>query len=184
MKLVVAITGATGAPVAVSVLEQLRAAGIETHLIVSQWAKTTIGLECDETFDHVTSLADHVYDNRNLAARVSSGSFRHDGMIVVPCSMKTLASIRVGFSDNLITRSADVTLKERRKLLLAVRESPFNSIHLENMLFLSNLGATIFPVSPSYYNRPQTIAEMNHYMAVRILDQFGIEAENAGRWNP
>ncbi len=184
MKLVVGLTGATGAPVAIRVLEQLRAAGVEIHLIVSQWAKTNIGIECDETLDYVSSLADEVYDNRNLAARVSSGSFRHDGMIIVPCSTKTLACIRMGFSDSLITRAADVSMKERRKLVLAVRESPFNSIHLENMLFLSNQGCTIFPLMPAYYNRPQSIDEMNRYMALRILDQFGIEANDHRRWNP
>jgi len=182
MKLVIGVTGATGAPVAVSVLKALKSHNVETHLIISQWAKTTIGLECDETMDQVASLATYVYDNRNLAAAVSSGSFRHDGMIVVPCSTKTIASIRVGLSDNLITRSADVTLKERRRLVLAVRESPFNSIHLENMLFLSNMGTTIFPLSPAYYNRPESIDDMNRYMAVRLLDQFGIVDTDADRW--
>ncbi|WP_347558219.1 UbiX family flavin prenyltransferase [Robbsia sp. KACC 23696] len=182
MRLIVGITGATGAPVAVKVLEALQVLGVETHLVMSQWGHVTLRTECGETVPDVKALASTVHDARNLAAPMSSGSFKHDGMLVVPCSMKTLASIRIGLSDNLIARAADVTLKERRKLVLAVRETPFNSIHLENMLSLSNLGVTIFPMVPAYYLRPTTMDEANTQMAARLLDQFGLEHPSVRRW--
>lgn len=182
MKLVVGITGATGAPVALKLVEFLRDVGVEIHLVISPWARTTIGVECGVGIDALQALADHVHDHRNLAASISSGSFRHDGMVIVPCSMKTLAAIRIGLADNLIARAADVTLKERRKLVLAVREAPLNSIHLENMLYLSNLGAVIFPLTPAYYHRPQSVEEINEQLAARLLDQFGLEHPASRRW--
>ncbi|MGA9913862.1 MAG: UbiX family flavin prenyltransferase [Paraburkholderia sp.] len=183
MKLVVGITGATGAPIAIRTLELLRELDVETHLVFSQWAKTTVGIECAGwRFEDVISLAHAVYDNKNLAARISSGSFRHDGMIIVPCSMKTVASIRTGLSDSLISRAADVTLKERGKLVLAVRETPLSSIHLDNLLALSNFGAQIFPLMAAYYNSPQTIDDINTHLAVRILDQLGLSHPTANRW--
>jgi 4-hydroxy-3-polyprenylbenzoate decarboxylase len=182
MRLIVGMTGATGAPVAVKVLEALQALGVETHLIMSQWGHVTLQTECGTTVPDVKALASVVHDARNLAAPMSSGSFRHDGMLVVPCSTKTLASIRIGLSDNLIARAADVTLKERRKLVLAVRETPFNSIHLENMLALSNIGVTIFPMMPAYYLRPTSMDDVNTQMAARLLDQFGLEHPDIRRW--
>lgn len=182
MKLVVGITGATGAPVAIKLVEFLRDVGVEIHLVISPWARTTIGVESSIGVDALHALADHVHDHRNMAASISSGSFRHDGMVIVPCSMKTLAAIRIGLADNLITRSADVVLKERRKLVLAVREAPLNSIHLENMLYLSNLGAVIFPLTPAYYHRPQSVEEINEQLAVRLLDQFGLDHPASRRW--
>ena len=133
MRLVVAMTGATGAALGIRLLEALADLGVETHLILSDWARATIKLETEHTVDDVRALASHAYGSRDLAAGISSGSFRTDGMVVCPCSMKTLSAIRVGFSDNLITRAADVTLKERRRLVLVAREAPLSEIHLENM---------------------------------------------------
>lgn len=183
MKLVVGITGATGTPIAVRILELLRELDVEIHLVLSQWSKTTIGIECEgRHLANVISLAHAVYDNKNLAARISSGSFRHDGMVIVPCSMKTAASIRTGLSDSLIARAADVTLKERGRLVLAVRETPLSSIHLENLLALSNFGAHVFPLMAAYYNAPKTIDDINTHLAVRVLDQFGLAHPTAIRW--
>ncbi|MCP1119945.1 UbiX family flavin prenyltransferase [Robbsia andropogonis] len=183
MRLIVGMTGATGAPVAVKVLEALQLLRVETHLIMSQWGSVTLQTECGQSVQDVRALASVVHDARNLAAPVSSGSFRHDGMLVVPCSTKSLASIRIGLSDNLITRAADVTLKERRKLVLAVRETPFNSIHLENMLALSNMGVTIYPLMPAYYLLPTSMDDVNTQMAARLLDQFGLVHPDIRRWD-
>src|SRR3954471_19340594 len=139
------MTGATGAAIGIRILETLSAVGVETHLVLSKWARATIEMETDYTVRQVQSLADHVYGSHDQAAAISSGSFRTDGMVVAPCSMKTLAAIANGFAPNLIGRAADVVLKERRRLVLAVRETPLNPIHLRNMLSLAELGVTIFP---------------------------------------
>ncbi|MGF1789444.1 UbiX family flavin prenyltransferase [Photobacterium profundum] len=182
MKIVVGITGATGAPLAYKVLEQLNELKIETHLIMSQWAKTTIDLETNYKVEDFKALATTVYSYCDQAAAVSSGSFKADAMIIVPCSMKTLASIRCGLADNLISRTADVMLKERRELILAVRETPLNSIHLKNMLHLSNMGARICPPMPAFYNNPKTINDILTHNAVRILDQLHLSHPDAKRW--
>jgi len=181
-RIVVGITGATGAPLAVRILKFLQEMEVEVHLVVSQWARTTLQTECGLSLKDIAAYAAQVHDARDQGASISSGSFRHDGMLIVPCSMKTLAAIRAGYADNLIARAADVTLKERRKLVLVAREAPLNSIHLENMLSLSNLGAVIFPPSPAFYNQPQTLDDILDHMAVRVLDQFNLDHPAAKRW--
>lgn len=182
MRLVVAMTGATGAELGIRLLEVLGQLGVETHLILSDWARATIKLETDYSVSDVRGLASHAYSARDLAAGISSGSFRTDGMVVCPCSMKTLSAIRVGFSDNLITRAADVTLKERRKLVLVAREAPLSEIHLENMHFLARAGAVIFPPTVAYYARPTSVDEMTTHAVGRVIDQLGIEHSLIKRW--
>jgi flavin prenyltransferase len=182
MRFVVGMTGATGAVLGIRLLEALGQLGVETHLILSDWARATIKLETDTTVEEVRALAAHAYSARDLAAGISSGSFRTDGMVICPCSMKTLSAIRVGFSDNLITRAADVTLKERRKLVLVAREAPLSEIHLDNMHYLARAGAVIFPPTVAYYARPTSVAEVTDYIVGRVLDQLGIEHSLISRW--
>jgi flavin prenyltransferase len=181
-RIVVGVTGATGAPLAVRILQFLRDMEVEVHLVVSQWARATLLQECNMSVRDLHEYADVVHVDRDQGASISSGSFHTDGMIIVPCSMKTLAAIRVGYADNLIARAADVTLKERRKLIIVARETPLSSIHLENMLHLSNLGAVIFPPTPAFYNNPANLDEMLDHLAVRILDQFHLDHPAAKRW--
>ena len=157
MRLVVGITGASGAIFGIRTLQVLKALAVDTHLVMSRWARTTIAHETPYTLEQVEALASTVHHGENQAAPISSGSFQTDGMIVAPCSMKTLAAIRVGYSDTLVCRAADVILKERRKLVLLARESPFNEIHLENMLALTRMGAIVFPPVPAFYNQPKSI---------------------------
>ena len=183
MRLVIGITGASGAILGIRTLEILKALSVETHLMMSRWARTTIAHETAYRVEQVEALASHVHHGDNQAAPISSGSFRTDGMIVAPCSMKTLAAIRIGYSDTLICRAADVTLKERRKLVLVARESPFSEIHLENMLTLTRMGAVIFPPVPAFYSVPKTIDDMVNYMVGRVLDQFGLEMPELRRWS-
>jgi flavin prenyltransferase len=182
MRLVVGITGASGAIFGIRTLEALRALGIETHLIVSQWARSTIAHETSVSLAQVEALATVVYHHENQAAAISSGSFKTDGMIVAPCSMKTLAAIRMGFGDSLITRAADVALKERRKLVLLARESPFSEIHLDNMLTLARMGVVIFPPIPAFYNKPATVDDIVNHIVGRLLDQFGLDMPGVKRW--
>ncbi|MEQ1574079.1 MAG: UbiX family flavin prenyltransferase [Vicinamibacterales bacterium] len=183
MRLIVAITGATGAIYGVRVLERLRDAGVETHLVMSRWGVRTLQHETSHSKEQVEALAHAVYAPNDMGAAISSGSFRTDGMIVVPCSAKTLASIAHGYGDTLIHRAADVVLKERRPLLLAVREAPLSEIHLENMLKLARMGAIILPPLPAFYNRPTTLDEMVDHTVARILDQFGITVPGAPPWS-
>jgi flavin prenyltransferase len=181
-RLIVAITGATGAIYGVRLLEKLREAGVETHLIVSPWGRRTLLHETTYTVDQVHRLAAVTYAPNDQGASISSGSFLTMGMAVVPCSMRTLASIAHGLGDNLIHRAADVVLKERRKLLLAPREAPLSDIHLENMLKLSRMGVVICPPMPGFYQRPDTIDDLVTHSVTRMLDQFGVHAEGTGRW--
>jgi len=181
-RIVVGMTGATGAPLAVRVLQFLHDLDVEVHLIVSQWARATLVQECGLSVRDLAPYADVVHDARDQGASISSGSFRTDGMIVVPCSMKTLAAIRCGYADNLVARAADVTIKERRRLILVARETPLSPIHLENLLELSRIGATIFPPTPAFYNKPSTVDDVLNHLAVRILDQFGLDHPAARRW--
>lgn len=182
MRVVIAMTGATGATVGIRLLETLGQLGVETHLVLSDWARATIKIETDYSVAEVRQLASHSYSTGDLAASISSGSFRTDGMVVCPCSMKTLSAIRIGYSDNLITRAADVTLKERRKLVLVAREAPLSEIHLENMHYLARAGAVIFPPTVAYYSRPSSIEDMTEYVVGRIIDQLGIEHSLITRW--
>ena len=181
-KIIVAITGATGAPLAIKVLELLQELQVDIHLIVSNWGKVTLQQEANLSYQQVCAMASKVYDNKNQAADISSGSYLVDGMIIVPCSMKTLAAIRAGFGENLITRCADVQLKEQRPLVLVPRETPLNSIHLENMLALSRMNCCVFPLMPAFYNEPQSLDDLLSYMAARILDQLKLNHPAAKRW--
>lgn len=182
MKLVVAITGATGSIYAVRLLQALKAKGVEVHLILSHWAKETIRLETDFNDEAFCQLAAHCYQENDLAAPVASGSFQHQGMIVVPCSMKTLSGIAHGYAANLITRAADVTLKEGRKLILVTRETPLNAVQLENMLTLSRLGVVIMPPMPAFYNHPKNIDDLVNHFVGRVMDLLGLEHDLIIRW--
>lgn len=183
-RLIVAITGATGAIYGVHLLQVLRATpGIETHLLVSDAGVLNLHQELDMNRKDVEVLAHVVHNVRDVGASIASGSFQSDGMIVAPCSMKTLAAIAHGYSDNLITRAADVVLKERRKLVLMVRETPFNLAHLRNMTSVTEMGGIIFPPLPGFYHRPQSIAEMVDHTVGRVLDLFSIPHQLAPRWS-
>ena len=180
--LIVAITGATGTVFGVRLLEMLQETDVETHLIMSRWAARTLVLETSCTVEQVEALATRVYPLTDQGAAVSSGSFLTLGMVVVPCSMRTLAAIAHGLGDNLIHRAADVILKERRKLVLAVREAPLSDIHLENMLKLSRMGVVICPPMPAFYNKPESVDDLVNYTAARLLDQLGIHLDVRNRW--
>jgi len=182
MHIVVAITGATGAVYGITVLRELARAGVETHLVLSDWARRTIELETDYQASAVDALASRVYSADNQAAPIASGSFRHGGMVISPCSMKTLSAIANGYADNLVSRAADVTLKEKRRLILLPRETPLHEIHLENMLKLARAGAVIMPPVPAFYQRPATITDLVHHTVGRVLDLLGIENNLASRW--
>ncbi|MER6267646.1 non-oxidative hydroxyarylic acid decarboxylases subunit B [Streptomyces sp900105755] len=183
-RVILGMTGATGAVFGVELLRRLREQpDVETHLVLSQWARATIHLETDHSVRDVTDLADVTYAWNDQGAAISSGSFPVDGMIIAPCSMKTLAGIRTGYADGLIPRAADVTLKERRPLVLVPRETPLSEIHLENMLALSRMGARIVPPMPAFYNRPQTVDDLVGHIAARVLDQIGIQVPSAQRWD-
>lgn len=182
MRIIVGITGASGAVFGIRLLEELRNHNVETHLILSKWARVTIQLETEYTLDMVKDLASVVHGSDNQAASISSGSFRTDGMIIAPCSMKTLATIRAGTSDGLVGRAADVILKERKKLILLPRETPLNTIHLENMLYLSKMGSVILPPVPAFYNHPNSLDDMVNHIVARTLDQLGINNSLTKRW--
>jgi 4-hydroxy-3-polyprenylbenzoate decarboxylase len=182
LRIIVAMSGATGAIFGIRILEALRDRGVETHLVMSKWAEATIKIETNYTVEQVMQLASVVHAPHNQAASISSGSFRVDGMIVAPCSMKTLASIRIGYSEGLVGRAADVVLKERKKLVILARETPLNDIHLENMLALSKMGAVIVPPVPAFYNHPSTIDDIVNHIAARTLDQFDIDNQLTKRW--
>jgi flavin prenyltransferase len=182
-RFVVAITGATGAVYGVRLLQRLGAVpGVETHLVMSDAAALTLHQEVGLQKRDVEALAHVVHRNRDIGASIASGSFRSDGMVVAPCSMKTLAAVAHGLSDNLIARAADVILKERRRLILMVRETPFNLAHLRNMTAVTEMGAIVFPPLPSFYNRPATIDEMVDHTVARVMDLLDIEHELAPRW--
>jgi 4-hydroxy-3-polyprenylbenzoate decarboxylase len=182
-RIVVGITGATGSIIGVRLLEVMRDAGIETHLIMSKWGARTMIHETSRTLEEVSALASHAYNPGDQGASVSSGSFLTDGMVIAPCSMRTLAAIASGQGEHLVHRAADVVLKERRKLVLVVRESPLSEIHLENMLKLARMGVTILPPMPGFYNHPKSVEEIVDHIVMRILDQFGIHTELTGRWD-
>ncbi|WP_392676452.1 non-oxidative hydroxyarylic acid decarboxylases subunit B [Streptomyces sp. LN785] len=183
MRLIVGMTGATGAVLGVRLLENLaELPEVETHLVLSRWARTTIELETGRSAAEVAGLADVVHNPEDQGATISSGSFRTDGMVVVPCSMKTLAGIRAGYADGLVGRAADVVLKERRKLVLVPRETPLSEIHLENMLDLARKGVQIVPPMPAFYNHPETVDDIVDHITTRVLDQFELPAPAARRW--
>jgi len=183
MRIIVAMTGATGAVYGVRLLAALRDMDVETHLVLSRWAEVTLRKETGLSPHEIAANASLVHSRDDLGASIASGSFRHDGMIVAPCSMKTLAAIRHGFTDELIARAADVTLKERRRLVLLVRETPLGEIHLENMLALSRMGAIIAPPVPAFYSNPVTIDDLVDHTVGRVLDLFGLDLPSLKRWN-
>lgn len=183
MRLIVGITGATGVIYGVRLLERLRDAGVETHLVISRWGARTLAHETPYSREQVEALAHTTYAPGDMGAAISSGSFQTAGMVIVPCSAKTLGAIAHGFGDGLIHRAADVVLKERRKLLLSVREAPLSDIHLENMLKLSRMGAVILPPMPAFYNNPRSLTDIVDHTVSRMLDQFGVEAPGGTqRW--
>ncbi len=182
-RLVVAMTGASGAAYGVRLLEQLRdTSGVETHLMISDAAALNLHHELDLKRKDIEALADVVHSVRDIGACVASGSFHSDGMVIAPCSMKTLASVAHGLCDNLITRAADVMLKERRRLILMVRETPFNLAHLRNMTAVTEMGGIIFPPLPALYQRPTTVAEIVDHTVGRVLDLLSIEQSLAPQW--
>src|SRR5919202_2173338 len=182
-KLIVGITGATGTIFGVRLLQMLQGSGVEPHLEVSHWAARTLAHETPYTLEELQQMATRHYPLGNQGAAISSGSFVTLGMVVVPCSMRTLAAIAHGAGDNLIHRAADVVLKERRRLVLVVRETPLSDIHLGNMLKLSRMGVTILPPVPAFYNRPQTLDDMVSHVALPTLDQFDLHLDVVSRWD-
>jgi len=182
-RLVVAITGASGADYGVRLLELLRATeGVESHLMISDAAALNLHHELDLKRKDIEALADHVHSVRDIGACVASGSFHSDGMVIAPCSMKTLAAVAHGLCDNLITRAADVTLKERRRLILMVRETPFNLAHLRNMTAVTEMGGIIFPPLPALYQRPQSVQDMIDHTVGRVAEMLGVAQSLAPEW--
>jgi len=177
------MTGASGAVYGVRLLEALqRVDGIETHLIVTRAAALNIAAELDTARRDVERLADVVHSDKDIGASIASGSFRTDGMIVAPCSMKTLAAIATGVTDSLVSRAADVAFKERRRVVLMVRESPLHLVHLRNMLTVTEMGGIVFPPMPAFYAKPESIETMVDQSVGRVLDLFDIEAPFVRRW--
>ena len=183
MRLIVGISGATGVIYGIRLLERLRESGVETHLVISRWGGRTMLHETTYSREQVEALAHVTYAPGDMGAAISSGSFQTAGMIIAPCSAKTLAAIAHGYGDSLIHRAADVVLKERRKLVMSVREAPLSDIHLENMLKLSRMGAVMLPPLPAFYHKPESIADIVDHTVTRMLDQFGIDVPGAARWS-
>ena len=183
MRIIVAISGASGSIYGIEILKALNRLGIETHLVISQAAKMTLDFECEGIEEQLPSLASYYYDDNQLGAPIASGSFVCNAMIIAPCSMKTIAAVANGFTDNLIARSADVMLKEKRKLIICPRETPLNSIHLRNMLTLSDVGAYIVPPMPALYCKPTTIEDMITHHVMKIFDLLELPFENSKRWS-
>lgn len=182
MKLVVGISGASGAIYGIRILEVLKEAGVETHLVMSDSAKRTIVYETDYTVNDVKELATHMHDINDVGAAISSGSFRHDGMVIAPCSIKTLSALAHSFNTNLLIRSADVTLKERRKLVLMIRETPLHLGHLRLMTQITETGAVLVPPLPAFYHRPRTLDDIINQSVAKALDQFGLDLDLFSRW--
>ncbi len=182
-RLVIAITGATGAVYGMRLLQLLQPLeNLETHVLISDSGALTLQQELQLKRREVESMADVVHSVRDIGASIASGSFQTAGMIIAPCSMRTLAAVAHGFSDNLVTRAADVVLKERRRLVLMVRETPFNLAHLRNMTAVTEMGGVIFPPVPAFYQHPQSIAEIVDHTLLRVLDMFSIALPDTPRW--
>jgi 4-hydroxy-3-polyprenylbenzoate decarboxylase len=182
-RLIVGITGATGTILGVRLLEALKDCEVESHLVMSNWARRTLEHETSYTVKQVCALASVYHNSANMASEISSGSFQTEGMVVIPCSMRTLGSIAHGYGEHLVHRAADVILKERRQLVLVARESPLSEVHLENMLKLARMGVRIVPPMPAFYNHPKSIGDIVDHIVTRVLDQFGIPAPFAKRWD-
>jgi flavin prenyltransferase len=182
-RLIIGMTGSTGAIFGIRILEALKHAEIESHLIISKWAQRTIEHETRHTVEQVRAMATVVHSQGDMGASISSGSFLTEGMVVIPCSVRTLGGIANGYGEHLVHRAADVILKERRKLVLVVRETPLSEVHLENMLKLARMGVIMLPPMPAFYNHPKTVEDVIDHIVMRVLDQFGIEAPFAKRWD-
>jgi 4-hydroxy-3-polyprenylbenzoate decarboxylase len=182
MRIVIGISGASGAIYGVRTLQVLHSLGVETHLVLSQTAVETVEYETPHRLDEVLGWATKVYDVRDVSAAISSGSFKTDGMVVAPCSIKTLSGLANSYNDNLLTRAADVALKERRKLVLVVRETPLHLGHLRLMTAVTEMGAVVLPPMPAFYHKPKTLDDVINQTVGKILDQFGIEANLFKRW--
>lgn len=183
-RLVVGITGASAPQIGIAVLGALQELDpVETHLVISESARKTIELETDLDLAQIEAMADVVHDNSNLAASISSGSFQTIGMVVAPCSMRTLAAVATGNTTELLSRAADVTLKERRPLVLVTRETPLNLIHIRNMETVTLAGATVLPPTPAFYHRPDSIEALLRHIAGKVLDQFEIAHDLFRRWS-
>jgi len=182
-KIIVGITGATGVIYGIRLLEVLRDLGIESHVVISEAAKQNIIIETGFSVDEVERLAYRLYDPKNLAASISSGSFRTDGMVIVPCTIKTLSGIANSYNDNLVTRAADVVLKEKRRLVLVARETPLHKGHLQLMSRAADLGAVILPPVPAFYHEPRTIQDLIDHIVGKILDLMDVEHNLFRRWN-
>ena len=183
MRLIVAITGSSGVIYGIKMLEVLLDLKMETHLVLSEWGKRNIRIETDKTIDYVKSLATKWYSNDSMAAAISSGSYKTEGMVVIPCSMKTLSSIANGYDDNLVSRAAGVCIKETRKLVVVPRETPISKIHLVNMLKLVEAGVVVLPAMPGFYYEPKSIGDLVSHIVGKVLDQFGIEHNIFKRWS-
>ncbi len=182
-RLVIGMSGASGAILGIEILKTLKKyPDWESHLVISKGAEQTILEETNYKLIDVINLADKTYSLKDIGASIASGTFRTEGMVIVPCSMKTAAGIACGYSDNLLLRAADVTIKERRKLVLVPRESPLSTIHLRNLLSLSELGTIIVPPMMSYYNKPASVEDLNTHIIGKILDKFHIEVNGFNRW--
>jgi len=181
-RIIVGITGASGAIYGIRLLEALSKLPVESHLVVSKWGARTLEHETEYRLDQVHAFASVVHPPGDQGATISSGSYRTEGMVVAPCSMSTLAAIATGQGQTLVHRAADVVLKERRKLVLGVRESPLHEIHLESMLKLARMGAVILPLMPGFYNKPSSIDDLVNHVVMRMLDQFGFDSSAAPRW--
>jgi flavin prenyltransferase len=182
-RLIVGMTGSTGAIFGIRLLEALKHSQVESHLIISKWAQRTIEHETKHNVEQVRALATVVHSQGDMGASISSGSFITEGMVVIPCSVRTLGGIANGYGEHLVHRAADVILKERRRLVLVVRETPLSEVHLENMLKLARMGVVMLPPMPAFYNHPQTVDDVIDHIVFRVLDQFGIEAPFAKRWD-
>ena len=181
-KIVVGITGASGSVYAVRLIDVLRVQGIEVHAVITDSGRRVLEYECGITEEDLARRVDRLYPNDDVGAAIASGSFRMDAMVILPCSMKTAGAVAHGVTDDLLTRAADVTLKEGRRLLLVPRETPMHEIHLENLLRLARAGAIVMPAAPGFYHRPETLDDLVNMMVGKILDRLGIEAELFTRW--
>jgi 4-hydroxy-3-polyprenylbenzoate decarboxylase len=182
IKIVVGITGSSGVIYGIKLLYFLNEFGVETHVVLSKWAEKNIEIETDENITQIKKMASFEYKENDMAASISSGSFKTNGMIIIPCSMKTLASIANGYDDNLISRAASVTIKENRKLVIVPRETPLSQIHLSNMLKLAKIGVIILPAMPGFYHRPKTVNDLILHIVGKTLDQFDINNDVFKRW--
>lgn len=182
MRLVVGMTGSSGIVYGIRMLEVLKRCNIDVHLVMTEWAKKCLALETDFDLNYVKSLAGSYSEDSNMAASVSSGTYKTDGMIIVPCSMKTLSSIANGYEETLVARAAGVTIKESRKLVIVPRETPLTGIHLENMLKLARIGIVILPAMPGFYNKPKNVDDLINHVVGKCLDQFNIEHDLFKRW--